>query len=84
MQYALYIDFQIICNIFYLFPKIFSPFILKSLNEEIILIDTEESMVGILTPKSIALCDVHFPVPFCFALSKITSIKSLPVSPSLA
>ena len=30
---------------------------------------TAMSTVGIGTPRSIAFCEVHFPVPFCFPLS---------------
>ena len=32
--------------------------------------------------SSIALCEVHIPVPFCLAMSRISSISRLRVSPS--
>ena len=36
-------------------------------------------MVGIGTCSSIALCEVHMPVPFCLATSRISSISRWPV-----
>ena len=39
-------------------------------------------LVGAAIPRSSALCDVHLPVPFCPALSRIRSTRGRPVSSS--
>ena len=36
------------------------------------------------TPRSSAFCEVHLPVPFCPAVSRMTSTSGLPVSASFA
>ena len=44
---------------------------------------TASAMVGAATPRSRADSVVHLPVPFCPALSRITSTSGCPVSGSL-
>ena len=63
--------------------KIFDAHFLSSLMDDSILDSTDEAMVGKGIEFSIADKAVHLPVPFCPALSKIMSIKSLDDSTSL-
>ena len=44
---------------------------------------TASIMVGIGMPRSMAFCEVHLPVPFWPALSRMTSTRGLPVSGSI-
>jgi len=44
--------------------------------------NTASVIVGVEIPRSSALWLVHFPVPFCPAVSSMTSIIGLPVSGS--
>ena len=53
-----------------------SAIVRSSFSAEISLILTAISIEGTGIPRSIAFCEVHLPVPFCFALSRIWSIKS--------
>ena len=60
-----------------------AAFARSSLYTEISLMATAISIVGIGMARSMAFCDVHLPVPFEPALSRIISTIAFPVSASL-